>query len=99
MINWSNDAFVIHNKIRAFSPKPGAYSFLHNKRYYFFKSSIQKNVNNLKPGCIRYEKPYLIIGTLTDNICIQEIKKEGRNKMQVCEYVKGNIFDEKDKFS
>ncbi len=51
-INWSNPALMIHNQIRAFSPKPGAFTFYKNKRIKLFGSKVIQNLHNarLLPG-------------------------------------------------
>ena len=51
-INWSNPALMIHNQIRAFSPKPGAFTFYKNKRVKLFGSKVLQNLHNarLLPG-------------------------------------------------
>ena len=64
-INWNNPAKIIHNQIRAVSPKPGAFTYFKGKRVKLFKSKELKNKKNpvLKPGEINYLKHGLLVGT------------------------------------
>ena len=90
-INWNNPAKIIHNQIRAFSPKPGAFTFLKGKRVKLFNSKELKNKENpvLKPGEIKYLKPDLLVGTGTNTIQINQIQFEGRKILPVSQFISG----------
>ena len=100
-INWSNPALMIHNQIRAFSPKPGAFTFYKNKRVKLFGSKVLKNLHNasLLPGEIEHTNSFLKIGTGTEPIQITNIQIEGKKKLPVDKFilgfpkVTGEIFD------
>ena len=90
-IDWNNSSLDIHNKIRAFDPFPGAYSFLNGKRIKFFKSSeYDYNDNNLKqPGEIIIKDKLLLIKTNTKKmINIGMVQLEGKNKISSSDFVK-----------
>jgi len=95
-IDWNESNINIHNKIRALTPYPGAYTILKNKRIKLFDSILpSKTISNLNPGEIYCEKDYIIIGTGSDNIAVKTIQLEGRKRLFVKEYLKGNnIFNE-----
>ena len=90
-IDWNNPAKTIHNQIRAFSPKPGAFTFFEGKRVKLFNSKELENKQNifLKPGEIKYLKPGLLIGTGNNNIQINQIQFEGRKRLPVCQIISG----------
>jgi len=100
-INWSNPALIIHNQIRAFSPKPGAFTFYKNKRVKLFGSKVLQNLLNarLLPGEIEYTNSFLKIGTGTEPIQITNIQIEGKKKLPVDQFIlglpkiTGEIFD------
>ena len=100
-INWSNPALMIHNQIRAFSPKPGAFTFYKNKRVKLFGSKVLKNLHNasLLPGEIEHTNSFLKIGTGTEPIQITSIQIEGKKKLLVDQFIlglpkiTGGIFD------
>ena len=54
---------VLLRKIKAFSPKPGAFTFYRTKRVKLFGSRIAKinSSDHLLPGYINYKAPALII--------------------------------------
>jgi len=100
-INWSNPALMIHNQIRAFSPKPGAFTFYKNKRVKLFGSKVLQNLHNarLLPGEIYHTNSLFKIGTGTDPIQITNIQIEGKKKLPVDQFIlgfpkiTGGIFD------
>ena len=100
-INWSNPALMIHNQIRAFSPKPGAFTFYKNKRVKLFGSKVLQNLHNarLLPGEIEHTNSFFKIGTGTEPIQITSIQIEGKKKLPVDQFIlgfpkiTGGIFD------
>ena len=100
-INWSNPALMIHNQIRAFSPKPGAFTFYKNKRVKLFGSKVLQNLHNarLLPGEIEHTNSFLKIGTGTEPIQITNIQIEGKKTLPVDKFIlgipkiTGGIFD------
>ena len=91
LINWNKSANIIHNQIRAFSPKPGAYTYFHNKRVKLFNSTINinKNHTNLHPGEIQYENYCFELGTGSGIINLHEIQIEGKKRMPVSQFITG----------
>ena len=100
-INWSNPALMIHNQIRAFSPKPGAFTFYKNKRVKLFGSKVLQNLPNarLLPGEIEHTNSFFKNGTGTEPIQITNIQIEGKKKLPVDQFIlgfpkiTGGIFD------
>ena len=90
-INWNNPALMIHNQIRAFSPKPGAFTFYKNKRVKLFGSKVLQNLHNarLLPGEIEHNNSFLKIGTGTEPIQITNIQIEGKKKLPVDQFILG----------
>jgi len=90
-IDWNNSSLDIHNKIRAFDPFPGAYSFLNGKRIKLFKSSeYDCNEDNLKQaGEIIIKDKLLLIKTNTKKmINIGMVQLEGKNKISSSDFIK-----------
>ncbi|MDP6852373.1 MAG: methionyl-tRNA formyltransferase [Candidatus Marinimicrobia bacterium] len=90
LIDWKNSAIEIHNRIRAFTPKPGAFTFYNNKRIKLFNSEIENTESSLIPGEIRYENTNLIIGTGEGSVLIKEIQMEGKKRLSVSQFIAGN---------
>ena len=92
-INWNKTSLEIYNQIRAFSPYPGAYSFLNKKRFKIFKSKIilEKNMNlNLPAGSIKIEDNSIYVKTKDNFLSLLILQIEGKKKMDVASYLKGN---------
>ena len=91
-INRKNTAENIHNQIRAFSPKPGAFTFYRNKRIKLFGSTIAKKDRGveLQPGRINYKAPTLQISTRTNLININDIQIEGKKRLPASQFILGS---------
>ena len=90
-IDWNEDVFSIHNKIRAFDPHPGAYSFINGKRIKLFQSRIIKVnlIENKKAGQIIIDQNRLCI-YVCDNSCIEvcKVQLEGKTKNKSSDFIK-----------
>lgn len=90
VLDFNDSAVNIHNKIRALSPQPGAYSLLDGKRMKMLKSEVIKNNSEKNPGTIlAVEKDYFVVKANPDAVKIGEIQPEGKKKMTVKEYLNG----------
>tara|TARA_B110000467_G_scaffold139339_1_gene138694 strand:+ start:440 stop:1369 length:930 start_codon:yes stop_codon:yes gene_type:complete len=87
-INWSRSSFEVHNQIRAFSPKPGAYTKLNGLRIKLFDSDIS-NSNRLKPGDWEMMETNILVGTGEGDIAIESVQLEGKKRMSVLDFYKG----------
>ena len=90
-INWFKTANSIHNQIRAFSPKPGAFTFYSDKRVKLFGSKVLRNTRStaLIPGQIEYADSIFKIGTATEPIQITNIQIEGKKMLPVGQFILG----------
>ena len=90
-INWLKTADSIHNQIRAFSPKPGAFTFYNDKRVKLFGSKVLRNTRttSLIPGQIEYADSIFKIGTSTEPIQITNIQIEGKKMLSVDQFILG----------
>ena len=90
VIDFSDTALNVHNKIRALSRVPGGYSILDGKRVKFYKSRVEKCNNDLESGTIyKIEKDGIYVKTNTDAVVIEELKMEGKKEMTAKEFVNG----------
>ena len=85
-ITWYEDAQNIIAKINAFNPNPGCWFELDGSRIKIIKA--KKIICDAKPGIVLDEK--LTIGCSKNAVQILEIKKEGKQKMNTKEFLKGN---------
>ena len=88
-INFHENVTNVFNKIRAFSPKPGAWFFFKNERIKII--SCKKIVDNPDPSTIVNNSFH--IGCKDGTIIPEVIQREGKKPMSINEFVKGFHFD------
>ena len=77
--------------IRALSDEPGAYLFLDNQKYKFYKSEIISNEIIGEVGeIVKSDKNGLYIQTVNGILGILILQKEGKNRMEYKSFVNGN---------
>jgi len=87
-INWNNSSFEIHNQIRAFSPKPGAFTKFDGLRIKLFDSEVGDSIS-LKPGSGEIIEDKILIGTGEGDLVVKSVQLEGKKKMPVADFHKG----------
>ena len=98
VINWNLPSLAIYNKIRALSPKPGAFTFLGKKRFKIYKSTILhdeninngKSISNYEAGDIYIFENQIFVKTLDSFLCLLSIQLEGKKMMSSKSFLKGN---------
>ena len=97
-INWSWTSQKIHNWVRGLSPFPGMSTNYKGKRLRVFKTSIQSGIK-LSPGTIiEAEGDRLIIATAEGGLRIHELQLEGKKRMKVDDFLRGNKIQPGDFF-
>ena len=90
-INWSSHSAIIQRKIRAFSPKPGAYSMLDGKRIKIYTSDALEKRSTRPPGTIINNSQIgLEVSCGFGTIVLNQIQLEGKSSMQFDEVFKSN---------
>ncbi len=91
-IEWHDSAGNIYNRIRAFDPWPGAFTFYNGKRWGIWKAEIvERSFPSSVPGEIVEAGPDRIVVTTGDMaLKITEMQAEGKKRMRVKEYVRGH---------
>lgn len=89
-IHWEKPAAEIHNLIRAYSPKPGAWAWLYGE------GGERKRVKILRSTVILMSGPAgtflageCAVASLTNALKILEIQPEGKKVMQASEWLRG----------
>ena len=90
-IDWTKQVNEIHNLIRAFSPSPGAFTTINNKRLKIYSSTIldDSSDNNKCGEIVIYSKNQLVIQTGKGLLDIKEVQMEGKKRMKVEEFLRG----------
>lgn len=90
LIDFNEDSEVVYNKIRGLSPFPGAYSILDGKIVKICKARMGRNLTKLMPGVItNIYKDGFAVKTNDGEIIIEELKIEGKRKMDVASFLNG----------
>jgi methionyl-tRNA formyltransferase len=91
-INWNQSSEQIRNFVRGLSPYPGAWCSFGGKTYKIFAVSIAEKKDGLqKPGeFITDNKNYLNFKTMDGWIAMDELQPEGKRKMAIQEFFRGN---------
>ncbi|MCL4141211.1 UNVERIFIED_CONTAM: hypothetical protein GTU68_035614 [Idotea baltica] len=92
-IDWNDKGINIINKIRGFSPFPGAYCKLNNKRLKIFKAIILETGTYKITGLAKEFAPDKLVFYCKDSaIEILELQIEGKKRMPVDIFLKGFNF-------
>ena len=84
-ISFNDDVMTAHNKIRAFSPKPGAWFLFNSKKYKIFNSEV------IRPNEIDKFKQNknLILKFKNGFLLLKNIQKEGKKIMSIQDFERG----------
>lgn len=91
-INFSDNAYDIHNLVRGLNSSPGAFCYLDDKRLKIYEvelmeESVNKGVDYGE--IIRIEKDGIIVNTKDKLIKIKDIALEGKKRCKVREFLNG----------
>jgi methionyl-tRNA formyltransferase len=95
-INWANQCAHIHNRVRGLSPFPGAFSNLVTddngiKQVKIFRTSFQLTESKGDAGTIITDNKNLLSVIAGDGIIqIEELQIEGKKRMNIAEFLRGN---------
>ena len=94
-LNFYDSAIKISNKVRAFSPNPGAWFTFNNERIKIINCSIEY----IKGNKSTIMSKDFLIGCSDFSIRPTIIQREGKNKMEIKEFLKGFKFSIGDKLN
>jgi methionyl-tRNA formyltransferase len=88
-LDWSLPASSIDNRIRAFSPRPGAWSVLNAKRLKILKARSVDEAGG-EPGSVSVTSTGgLVVGAGEGALELEVVQPEGRSRMTGAEFVRG----------
>ena len=91
-IKWDQNSISIINLIRAFSPSPGAYTHLKEKRIRIFEAILaSKYEEKLYPGMIKIKDKEMLIGTSDRPIKLKKLQMEGKGLVDQKNFINGYL--------
>ncbi len=90
-INWSLPAQTIFNRMRGFTPWPGAYTSFRGTICHFRGQPVSKDhASKLSPGQIRFERSELLVGCGDETLLeVSRVKVEGRKEVSALDFANG----------
>ena len=103
LIDWSQSAAQIHNRVRGLYPWPHAYSFLNGVRLIIRRSRVDL-AGCKAPPCehgeiVNVDHSSIHVATGDGHLAILEVQPEGRRPMPVRDFVAGHRLSPGDAFS
>jgi methionyl-tRNA formyltransferase len=90
-IKWDKSTEQVRNFVRGLSPYPSAWAIVNGKNYKIFSVSAASKSSEGKPGELNSDnKNYLYIKTLDGWISIDELQPEGKKRMTIQDFFRGN---------
>jgi methionyl-tRNA formyltransferase len=102
-IDWNQPATTIRNRLRAFTPWPGAFTFLKTGRkpqmLKIWKADVAEDVSGAPGGVLRADKNGIVVGCGGGALRILELQREGGRRMSAAEFLAGHAMATGEKFS
>lgn len=90
LISWTWSAQDIHNRIRALSPFPGAYTMFRGERLKLYRSRVFDELSSGEEGVFLFATgDGLVVQTGHGSLEILDVQKPGKKRMAAGEFLKG----------
>jgi methionyl-tRNA formyltransferase len=92
-LDWTQSAQLLRNRVRAFTPWPGAYAFwtVRGQRRLLKICRAQTEQRQGRPGeVLQADRGGVVIGCGTDALRVEELQQEGGRKMSASEFLAGH---------
>ena len=90
LIDWSQPALNIYNKIRGLSPIPTAYTLLNGKILKVFRSAYEIAAHDVQPGqFVTDNKTFFKFAAKDGFVSLTEVQLEGKKQMGIEEFLRG----------
>ena len=95
VINWTENASVIHNLIRGMNPWPVARTFFNGKVLKIYSSSVCADTSSLAVGSVKVKGDDIFVTCGEGSVLkLYEIQLEGSKRMTAAEFLRGRNFPE-----
>lgn len=90
-INWNQNSESVRNFVRGLNPFPVAWKKINDKTFKIFAVSVVQNNIMVAPGQVETDhKTFIKVATLDGWISIEQLQMEGKKKMNIIEFFRGN---------
>jgi len=90
LINWQQQAQVIYNRMRGFTPWPGAYSHFRGSTCHLLGAPVSNSNDAPAPGRIFYDGKQLLVACSQQSFFrVSHVKQEGRKQVSAVEFANG----------
>jgi methionyl-tRNA formyltransferase len=94
-VRWDLPAHVVHRRIRAVTPNPGAWTMVGELRIKLGPVSVDDAASDaLSPGAIRVDRSGVRIGTASQPVLLGRVQPPGKKQMEAADWARGARFDE-----
>ncbi len=88
-IDWSMPAEAVRNRIRAFNPRPGAWSLLNGRRLKVWQATVLEGSADGPAGTLSERDGELMAATGSQSLKLEVVQPEGKGRMSGPEFVRG----------
>ncbi len=91
LIDWKDSAENLYNRIRAFDPWPGTYTYYNNKRLVVWKAELTVTglSSRISGEIVGVESDGISVSTGAGGLKITEIQAEGKKRMRIADFLRG----------
>ncbi|OGQ23197.1 MAG: methionyl-tRNA formyltransferase [Deltaproteobacteria bacterium RIFCSPLOWO2_02_FULL_44_10] len=89
-IDWTLSAEEIYNRVRAFTPWPGAFTFWGGKRLQLHEVAVVESQLEMEPGTVLHVGNELAVATGAGDLYLLEVQLEGKKRMSTIEFLRGH---------
>jgi methionyl-tRNA formyltransferase len=93
-VRWDLPGHVVERRIRAVTPKPGAWTMIGEMRVKLGAVTVDESADVLSPGAIQVERNGVRIGTGSQPIVLGVIQAPGKKPMNAADWARGARLDE-----
>lgn len=93
-LDFNDEAVSLERRVRAMSPKPGAYTLINGNAMKIFYAEATEGSRHYAPGTIKsVDENGIMVATGGGDLLIKKIRMPGKQTMDISEYIKGNKIE------
>jgi methionyl-tRNA formyltransferase len=92
VIDWSESARWIHDRVRGLAPRPSAFTTVAGQRLRVTATRLVTPVPAVEPGVVRVERPRVLVGTGDVALELVRAQLEGKRELAALDLVNGRAI-------